>query len=169
MPLTTNQRGAWARCHSFRTIARPSSHPNRNVPATNAGNGKLLRTDESPTRASTSRAWRAGRVDARAPAWHKMTMSMRDSVKDAVLGRAMRLMSDPRLSRVMGDPRVMNVAMKAVGLGGTIKAELDRASRFAAGLFGLATQEEVSALRSTVQTLEDNLSSRDAKPGGSAV
>jgi len=96
-------------------------------------------------------------------------MSMLDSVKDAVLGRAMRLMSDPRVSRVMGDPRVMNVAMKAVGLGGSIKAELDRASRFAAGLFGLATQEEVSALRSTVQTLEDNLSTRDAKAGGPAA
>ena len=62
--------------------------------------------------------------------------------------------------------KVMNVAMKAVGLGGTIKAELDRASRFAAGLFGLATQEEVSALRSTVQSLEDNLSARDSKAGG---
>ena len=81
----------------------------------------------------------------------------------------MRLMSDPRLSRVMGDPRVMNVAMKAVGLGGTIKAELDRASRFAAGLFGLATQEEVSALRSTVQNLEDNLSARDSKAGGGSA
>ena len=86
------------------------------------------------------------------------------SVKDAVLGRAMRMMSDPRVSRVMGNSRVMNVAMKAVGLGGTIKTELDRASRFAAGLFGLATQEEVSALRSTVQTLEDNLSAT-AAPG----
>ena len=90
---------------------------------------------------------------------------MLDSVKDAVLGRAMRLMSDPRLSRVMGDPRVMNVAMKAVGLGGAVKTELDRATRFAAGLFGLATQEEVSALRSTVQSLEDNLSARDPKAG----
>ena len=96
-------------------------------------------------------------------------MSMLDSVKDAVLGRAMRIVSDPRLSRVMGDPRVMNVAMKAVGLGGTIKAELDRASRFAAGLFGLATQEEVSALRSTVQNLEDNLSARDSKAGGGSA
>jgi hypothetical protein len=92
-------------------------------------------------------------------------MSMINSVKDAVLGRAMRLMSDPRLSRVMGDPRVMNVAMKAVGLGGSIKAELDRASRFAAGLFGLATQEEVSALRSTIQSLEDNLSVMESKAG----
>jgi len=96
-------------------------------------------------------------------------MSMLDSVKDAVLGRAMRMMSDPRVSRVMGDPRIMNVAMKAVGLGGTIKAELDRASRFAAGLFGLATQEEVSALRSTVQHLEDNLTTRDGKAGGTAA
>ena len=90
---------------------------------------------------------------------------MLDSVKDAVLGRAMRIVSDPRLSRVMGDPRVMNVAMKAVGLGGAVKTELDRATRFAAGLFGLATQEEVSALRTTVQSLEDNLSARDPKAG----
>ena len=79
------------------------------------------------------------------------------SVKDVFVGRAMRLMSDPRVSRVMGDPRVMGAAMKAVGFGGTIKAELDRASRFAAGLLGLATQEEVSALRTTIQSLEDNL------------
>jgi hypothetical protein len=83
----------------------------------------------------------------------------------------MRLMSDPRVSRVMGDPRVMNVAMKAVGVGGTIKNELDRASRFAAGLFGLATQEEVASLRSTIQTLEDNLAILEAKAarGGTGV
>ena len=88
---------------------------------------------------------------------------MLGAVKDAVIGRAMRLMSDPRLSRVIGDPRVMNAAMKAVSLGGTVKTELDRASRFAAGLFGLATQEEVSALRSTIQTLEDTVAVLEAK------
>jgi hypothetical protein len=90
-------------------------------------------------------------------------MSMLDAVKDVVVGRAMRVMSDPRISRVMGDERVMNAAMKAVGIGGSIKAELDRASRFAAGLFGLATQEEVSVLRSTIQTLEDNLAIMEAR------
>jgi len=82
-----------------------------------------------------------------------------------VVGRAMRLMSDPRVSRVMGDRRVMNVAMKAVGIGGTVKAELDRATRFAAGLLGFATQEEVSALRSTVQSLEDSLAIMEARAG----
>jgi hypothetical protein len=90
-------------------------------------------------------------------------MSMLGAVKDVVVGRAMRLMSDPRLSRVMGDPRVMNAAMRAVSLGGSVKAELDRASRFAAGLLGLATQEEVSALRSTIQTLEDTVAVLESK------
>ena len=90
-------------------------------------------------------------------------MSMLDAVKTRVVGQAMRLMSDPRVSRMLGDQRVMNVAMKAVGVGGSIKAELDRATRFAAGLLGFATQEEVSALRSTIQTLEDNLAIMESR------
>jgi hypothetical protein len=96
-------------------------------------------------------------------------MSMLNAVKDALVGRAIRVMSDPRLTRVMGDPRLMNVAMKAVGLGGAVKVELDRATRFAAGLFGLATQEEVSALRSSVQSLEDNLAIMESKAGTEPV
>ncbi len=91
------------------------------------------------------------------------------SVKDRMVGQAMRLMSDPRISRVMGDQRVMNVAMKAVGIGGSIKAELDRATRFAAGVLGFATQEEVSALRSTVQALEDNLAILESRGGAAGT
>ena len=87
------------------------------------------------------------------------------AMKDMVIGRAMRLMSDPRVSRLMGDPRVMNAAMRAMSVGGTVKAELDRASRFAAGLLGFATQEEVSTLRSTIQTLEDQLAVMEAQRG----
>ena len=82
-----------------------------------------------------------------------------------MIGRAMRLMSDPRVSRVVGDPRVMNAVMKAMTVGGSVKAEIDRASRFAAGVLGFATQEEVSALRSTIQTLEDQLAVMDAQRG----
>ena len=93
-------------------------------------------------------------------------MSMFGSVKDLVIGRAMRLMSDPRVSRVMGDPRVMNAAMRAVSVGGTVKAEIDRASRFAAGVLGFATQEEVSTLRSTIQTLEDHIAMLESQRGG---
>ena len=90
---------------------------------------------------------------------------MLDAVKTRVVGQAMRLMSDPRVSRMLSDQRVMNVAMKAVGVGGSIKAELDRATRFAAGVLGFATQEEVSALRSTIQSLEDNLAIMESRAG----
>jgi hypothetical protein len=88
------------------------------------------------------------------------------AVKSAVFGQAMRLMSDPRLSKVVSDPRVMNAAMKAISLGGTVKAELDKASRFAASVFGLATQEEVTALRTTIQTLEDTVAILESKSSG---
>ena len=90
-------------------------------------------------------------------------MSVFNSVKDAVVGQALRFMSDPRLSRMMGNPRVVNVAMKAMNLGGSVKAEVDKATRFAAGVFGFATQEEVTALRSTVQTLEDTIAIMQSK------
>lgn len=72
-------------------------------------------------------------------------------------------MSDPRLSKVMGNPKVMNAAMKAMNLGGSVKAEMDKATRFAAGVFGFATQDEVSNLRSTVQTLEDTIALMQAR------
>ena len=82
---------------------------------------------------------------------------MLNTVKDAVMGQAMRLMGDPRLSNLMGNPKVINAAMKAMSLGGSVKSEVDKATRFAAGVFGFATQDEVSALRSTVQNLEDTV------------
>ena len=82
---------------------------------------------------------------------------MFNTVKDAVMGQAMRLMGDPRLSNLMGNPKVINAAMKAMSLGGSVKSEVDKAARFAAGVFGFATQDEVTALRSTVQNLEDTV------------
>ncbi|HXI56390.1 MAG TPA: hypothetical protein VNO55_10040 [Polyangia bacterium] len=88
---------------------------------------------------------------------------MLNTVKDAVVGQAMRLMSDPRLSRMMGNPKVVNAAMKAMNLGGSVKAEMDKATRFAASVFGFATQDEVSALKSTVQTLEDQIAIMQSK------
>ena len=88
---------------------------------------------------------------------------MLSSVKDAIIGRAMRAMSDPRITRVMGDPRLMSAAMAAVGMGGAAKAEFERATRFAAAMLGLATQEEVSTLRSTVQSLEETLAAKEGQ------
>jgi hypothetical protein len=93
-------------------------------------------------------------------------MSMFGSLKDVVVGQAVRLMSAPRLTKVASDPRVMNAAMKALSLGGTVKTELGKATRMAAGVFGLATEEEVASLRSTIQTLEDTVATLEARNAG---
>lgn len=91
-------------------------------------------------------------------------MSVFSSLKDVVVGRAMQLAGNPRVTKLMGDPRVMNAAMKAMSLGGAVKSNMDKAGRLAAGVFGLATQEEVANLRATIQTLEDQVATLGTKP-----
>ena len=102
----------------------------------------------------------------------KRRMSMLGSFKDVVVGRALKFASDPRLTKVASNPRVMNAAMKALSLGGSVKSEIGRATRMAAGVFGLATEEEVATLRSTIQTLEDSVATLETRAasvaGGSA-
>jgi hypothetical protein len=96
-------------------------------------------------------------------AWQELAMSMFGSLKDVVVERAMRLASDPRLTKLASNPKVMGTAMKALSLGGSVKTEVTKATRLAAGLFGIATEEEVATLRSTVQTLEDTVATLEAR------
>jgi hypothetical protein len=90
-------------------------------------------------------------------------MSIFNSIKDTVVGQAVKLASSPKVTKLVSDPRLMNAAMKAMSLGGAIKGNADKAGRVAAGVFGLATQEEVANLRTTIQTLEDQLASLEAR------
>ena len=90
-------------------------------------------------------------------------MSLFNSLKDAVVGQAMKLASSPRVSKLATDPRLMNAAMTAMNLGSAVKTNMDRAGRLAAGAFGLVTQDEVRDLRSTIQTLEDQLASLESR------
>ena len=90
-------------------------------------------------------------------------MSFINSVRDAVMGQAMKLASNPRVTKLATDPRLMNAAMKAMNLGSAVRTNMDKAGKLAAGTFGLATQDEVATLRSTIQTLEDQLASLQAR------
>lgn len=89
---------------------------------------------------------------------------MMTSLKDVLVGQAMKLAGSPRVTKLVSDPRVMNAAMKAMSLGGAMKTNMDKAGRLAAGVFGLATQEEVASLRQTIQTLEDTVASLESRP-----
>ena len=90
-------------------------------------------------------------------------MSVITSIKDIMVGQAMRLAGNPRVSKLASDPRLMNVAMKALSLGGSVKSGMDKAGGMAAGVLGLATQQEVANLRATIQQLEDTVSVLEAK------
>jgi hypothetical protein len=92
-------------------------------------------------------------------------MSMMTNLKDVLVGQAMKLAGNPRVTKLVSDPRVMNAAMKAMSLGGAVKTNMDKAGRLAAGVFGLATQEEVATLRHTIQTLEDQVASLETRGG----
>ena len=85
------------------------------------------------------------------------------SIKDVVVGQAMRFAGNPRVAKFASDPRLMNAAMKALSLGGTLKSGMDRAGGLAAGVLGLATQQEVTNLRATIAQLEDTVSTLEAK------
>jgi hypothetical protein len=90
---------------------------------------------------------------------------MMNNLKDVLVGQAMKLAGNPRVTKLVSDPRVMNAAMKAMSLGGAVKTNMDKAGRLAAGVFGLATQEEVATLRQTIQTLEDTVASLETRGG----
>src|SRR5215212_3832132 len=92
-----------------------------------------------------------------------VAMSFMNSLREKVVGQAMKIASSPRVSKLATDPRLMNAAMKAMNLGSSVKTNLDRAGKLAAGTFGWATHDEVASLRSTIQVLEDQLASLEAK------
>jgi hypothetical protein len=94
-------------------------------------------------------------------------MSVLTSIKDIVVGQAMRLAGNPRVSKLASDPRLMNMAMKALSLGGSVKSGMDKAGGMAAGVLGLATQQEISSLRATIAQLEDTVSVLEAKTAAS--
>lgn len=90
-------------------------------------------------------------------------MSMLSSVKDVVVGRAMKLMGAPRVSKVMSDPRLMNAAMKAMNAGGSVKGGIDRVTQAAAGALGWLSQEEAADLRSTITTLHETVTALESR------
>jgi hypothetical protein len=69
----------------------------------------------------------------------------------------MKLLSNPRIVKVVSDKRVMNVVMRGLELRGQATAAVDAALHRLARRFDLATREDVGELKRTVRTLEQEL------------
>lgn len=90
-------------------------------------------------------------------------MPVFQSIKDIVVGQALKLAGSPRVSKLVSDPRLMNAAMKVMSAGGAVKTSMDKAGKFAAATFGFATQEEVKDLRGTITQLEDHIADLESR------
>ncbi len=71
--------------------------------------------------------------------------------------QGMKLMSDPRVTRLMQDPRMMSALMQAMSVPGKVQTFTTEQVEKLAKAMSLATDEEVKDLKRTVRRLEENL------------
>jgi cation transport regulator ChaC len=85
------------------------------------------------------------------------------SLKKTLLERGMRLMSDPRVIKLMQDERVMKAVMAAMRVPGRAQSFAKEQAENIAKAMALATEGEVRDLQRTVRKLEEELARMKAE------
>lgn len=80
------------------------------------------------------------------------------SWKKLLLHQGMKLMSDPRIAKLMQDERFMKALMQMMSMPGKVQSFTTEQVEKLAKSMNLATEEEVRDLQRTVRRLEDELS-----------
>jgi cell division FtsZ-interacting protein ZapD len=88
------------------------------------------------------------------------------SLKKTLMQQGMKLMSDPRVVKMMQDERVMKAVMAAMSVPGKAQSLAKEQLENVAKAMALATESEVKDLRRTVRKLEDELSRMKRVEGG---
>jgi BMFP domain-containing protein YqiC len=88
---------------------------------------------------------------------------MFDKMKQEAMRRGMMLMSNPKVMKMMADPRVMNAITQGYAIKGRIQTQIESRLRGLAQTFNLATREDVESLRQTISRMEDSVSSLERR------
>ena len=80
------------------------------------------------------------------------------SLKKKLLSESMKLISDPRVTKLMQDERVMKALMAAMSVPGKMQTFTHEQVEKLAKAMALATEDEVKDLRRTVRRLEEEMS-----------
>ncbi|HEY3594072.1 MAG TPA: hypothetical protein VGL13_09360 [Polyangiaceae bacterium] len=89
------------------------------------------------------------------------------SLKKQLMEQGLKLLSDPRVAKLMQDERFMKAMMTAVSMPGKIDGfTKEHAEKFAKRM-SLATADEVRDLRRTVRALEDEIAVLKRNSGAS--
>lgn len=86
------------------------------------------------------------------------------SIKKTLMKQGVKLMSDPRVMRLMQDEKFMKAVMTLMSVPGRVSTfAQDQTGRFAKAM-DLATQQEVKDLRRTVRSLEEQIAELKKSP-----
>lgn len=83
-----------------------------------------------------------------------------NKLKSAMMTRAMTLMTDPKVMKVLSNPKVTNFLIQAMMAKGKAEELWNDRARLIARQFNLATQEEVEVLKTELDSLRSRVSGR---------
>jgi hypothetical protein len=86
-----------------------------------------------------------------------MDSSPMSSLKKTLMKQGMKLMSDPRVLKLMQDERVMKAVMQMMAVPGKVQSFTDEQVARLAKSMALATEDEMKDLKRTVRRLEEEL------------
>jgi hypothetical protein len=81
-----------------------------------------------------------------------------DKLKADMMTRAMKLITDPQVMRVLSNPKVTNVLLQAMMLKGRAEQAWSERAQLLARQLNLATQQEVEALKAELDALRSRVS-----------
>lgn len=80
------------------------------------------------------------------------------SIKKTLMKQGMKLMSDPRVLKIMQDERVMKAVMQMMNVPGKVQTFGNEQIEKLAKAMSLATEDEVKDLKRQIRRLEEELS-----------
>lgn len=88
---------------------------------------------------------------------------MLDKIKGRAMQQGMKLLTNPRVMKLMADPRFMNALMKGLELKGRVQSDVETRLRSVAERLNLATKDDVASLEQTLRQVEDRYTDLEAK------
>jgi polyhydroxyalkanoate synthesis regulator phasin len=88
---------------------------------------------------------------------------MIDKLKQEAMRRGMMMLTNPKVMKMMADPRVMNAISQGFAFRGQVQSGIENTIRNVATSLNLATREDVDSLRRTLSQIESSVSSLERK------
>ena len=93
---------------------------------------------------------------------------MIEKIKQEAMRRGMKLLTNPKVAKMMADPRFMSAITKGYELRGKVQSNLDCKLRTVASVLNLATKADLDSMQATLNRVQrrcEELERRDTEDG----